>query len=146
MRQLFAVAALAAAAGCGGGAADGLVLVAGVVKVDDQPAGNVLVTYVPQDKTPGNGGAGVTDSTGRYEVVTPQGKKGLPPGAYKVTLSRKLNPDGSPPDPNVPPIESQARETLAARHTDPDKTDLKINLSADDKRSFDFAVPAVKKK
>lgn len=121
------------------------VQVTGIISVNEQPSGNVLVTYHPQGSTAGHGGSGTTDSTGKYEILTPQGKKGLVAGTYKVTLSRRLNPDGSPPDPNTPPIESSARETLPAMYTDPNKTQLSITLAVGDKRSFDFAVKAGKK-
>jgi len=136
------------AAGCGGGSGtEGLVPVSGTISVDDQPTGNVVVAFVPQGTTGGHGGTGTTDATGRYEIVPPHGSaKALAPGQYKVTLSRRLNPDGSPPDPKTPPIESNARETLPTKYTDKEKTELTANLSAGDKRSFDFAVPSAKKK
>lgn len=118
------LAGLMATAGCGGGGGGGdLVPVAGTIKVDDVPTGNVSLTFQPEGTTSGNGGIGTTDSTGRYEVTTPQGRRGLPPGQYKVTASLRLNPDGSPADPNTPPIESQARETLPAKYSDLGKTD-----------------------
>jgi hypothetical protein len=125
--------------GCGSGGSSGdAVPIIGNIKVNGEIAPNAIVKLIPQGNTPGQGGGGATDSTGRYEVTTPQGKKGLPPGQYKVTVSRRLNPDGSPPDPNVPPIESQAVETLPPEYSDLARTKLSLNISADDKRSFDF--------
>jgi hypothetical protein len=132
------------AAGCGTG--DGLVSVAGTVTVNNQPAGNAAVTFIPLAGTPGNGGTALADSSGRYEIMNAQGQKGLPPGKYKVTISRRLNADGSTPDPNVPPIESQARETLPPHYTDPEKTELTADVSAGDKRSFDFTLTMGKRK
>jgi len=137
---------LFALAGCGSkDEAAGFVPVSGNITVNGNPTGNVLLTFVPQGDTKGNGGSGTTDSTGRYEVTTPQGQKGLLPGKYKVVASRRLNPDGSPPDPNTPPIESNARETLPAKYSDENKTELTLNIAAGDKRSFDFAVQTGKK-
>ena len=139
---------LAALSGCGGSgsAADpNMVLVAGNISVNDQPAGNALVSYLPAGDTKGNGGSGMSDSTGRYEILTPQGKNSLPPGKYKVTVSRPLNRDGSPPDPSVPPIESTARETLPPKYCDPLKTELSVTLVAGDKRSFDYSLKTAKK-
>lgn len=142
-----ALASLMGVIGCSGAASEGGdVPVVGNIKVDEQTASNALVTYIPQGNTPGHGGSGVTDSTGRYEVASPQGKKGLPPGQYKVTVSRRLNPDGSPPDPNVPPIESNARETLSPKYSERDKTELSVNISTGDKRSFDFSLSSSRKK
>ena len=149
MNRLFGAGILAgllgAVLGCGSKSSAGLVPVSGNIAVDGQTAGNAVVTYIPQKDTTGNGGTGTTDSTGRYTVTTPQGKTGLPPGQYKVTVSRRLNPDGSPPDPNTPPIESNARETLPVIYTDADKTQLTITIAADDKRSFDFDLKTKKK-
>jgi hypothetical protein len=88
----------------------------------------------------------MTDSTGRYEITTPQGKKGLLPGKYKVAASRRLNPDGSPADPNTPPIESQAVERLPKKYSDQEKTELSVNIAPGDKRSFDFALTSEKEK
>jgi hypothetical protein len=134
------------AVGCGGsGGGEATVPVVGNIKVDGEPAPNAVIRLIPQGTTGGQGGGGATDSTGRYEVSTPQGKKGLPPGQYKVTVSRRLNPDGSPPDPNTPPIESKAIETLPAKYSDLTKTELSLNISPDDKRSFDFDLKVKKK-
>jgi hypothetical protein len=136
-----------ALAGCGGGGAgDGLVPVSGAVTVGGAPAAGVVVTFVPRGDTPGNGGHGVTDAAGRYEAVTPYLKKGLPPGAYKVTLSLRQNADGSAADPDTPPIESAAREKLPARYTDPERTDLTATVGDAGGAGFDFAVPPGKKK
>jgi len=135
--------------GCGstgGGAAGEFIPVVGNIKIDDLATGNVTVSYQPTGTTTGNGGVGVTDSTGRYEVKTPQGKKGLPVGDYKVTVSLRLNPDGSAPDPNTPPIESQAREMMAAKYSDLRKTELTVKINAGDSRSFDFSLNTTKKK
>ena len=134
------------AVGCGSGGSGGdVVPIAGNIKVDGESAPNAIVKLIPQGNTPGHGGEGTTDSTGHYEATTPQGKKGIPPGQYKVTVSRRLNPDGSPPDPDVPPIESRAVETLPPKYSDPVKTELSLNISPDDKRSFDFDLKVKKK-
>ncbi|MBA4190698.1 MAG: hypothetical protein C0467_22160 [Planctomycetaceae bacterium] len=130
--------------GCGGGSDEGHLATTGTVTVNGQPVANVVVTYIPQGTTGGNGGTATTDSSGRYEIVPTHGKS-LPPGQYKVTVSRRLNPDGSPPDPNVPPMESSARETLPAKYTDADKTELNVTLVAGEKKPNDFAVKSLKK-
>ena len=115
MRIVFALMFVCAAlglAGCGG-TGDGLVPVSGTVTVDGKPGEGAAVAFVPKDGTPGNGGSALADASGKYEITTPQGKKGLAPGAYKVTVSYRRNPDGSAPDPNVPPIESKATRASA---------------------------------
>ena len=135
-------AALFALTGCG---SSGLAPVTGTVTLDGKAAGGAVVAFIPTDGTPGNGGTAVADANGKYEITTPQGKKGLPPGQYRVTVSLRRNPDGSAPDPNVPPIESQARESLPPKYNDRDKTELSATVSADGK-SYDFTVQTGMKK
>jgi hypothetical protein len=130
--------------GCGG-SGDGLVPVTGTVTVDGQPGDGAAVAFVPKDGTPGNGGTALADASGKYEITTPQGKKGLAPGAYKVTVSYRRNPDGSAPDPNTPPIEAKAVEWLPPKFSDRDKTELSATVAADAK-SHDFTVQTGKKK
>ncbi len=132
--------------GCGGDAADAdAIPVAGAVTVNDQPAANAVVTFRPDGDTKGNGGAGTTDAAGLYEILTPQGKKGLLPGKYKVTVSRRLNPDGSPPDPKEMPIESKARESLPPKYADAAKTELTATVAAGDKKAINFSLKTGKK-
>ena len=147
MRLLPAVmlfCAVFAQAGCGGGA-DGLTPVTGTVTVDGKPGDGAAVTFIPKDGTPGNGGTAVADASGKYEIATPQGKKGLPPGAYKVTMSYRRNPDGTAPDPNTPPIESKATEWLPPKFSDRDKTELNATVTGEAK-PHDFTVQSVKKR
>jgi hypothetical protein len=141
----FVLSALVSAlAGCGGGG-DGLTPVAGTVTVDGRPGEGAAVAFIPKDGTPGNGGIGLADASGKYEITTPQGKKGLPPGQYRVTVSYRRNPDGSPPDPNVPPIEARATEWLPPKYSDRDKTELSATVAAEAK-PHDLAVLTGKKK
>ncbi len=129
--------------GCGGG--HGLTPVTGIVTLDGKPGDGASVAFIPAAGTPGNGGTALADQTGRYEIRTPQGKKGLPPGQYKVTVSYRRNPDGSVPDPNVPPIESKAVEWLPAKYTDATKTELTATVASEAK-SFDYTLQTGKKK
>ena len=140
----FAAGLLAALAGCGGGSGE-LVPTSGTVTLDDQSLANATVIFKPHGNTKGNGGSGQTDLSGRYEVMTPQGKKGLYPGTYKVVISRRLHKDGSVPRPDEPPIESQARETLLPRYSDPNQTELSVNLAADHQGPVDFRLKSDKK-
>jgi hypothetical protein len=114
-----------------------LVPVSGLVTLDGSPVDQAKVTFVPQLETKGNGGWAITDASGKYTIKTPQGAVGVPMGDYKVAISRRLNPDGSPPNPDEPPIESKARETLPLGVSDESKTTLKANVSATSKQ-FDW--------
>ena len=130
--------------GCGGNS-DGLVPTTGTITIDGQPGSNASVAFIPQAGTSGNGGTAATDATGKFEILTPQGKKGLLPGKYKVTVSRRLNDDGTPPDPNTPPIESSAKERLPLKYTDREKTELSATIAVDDK-PHKFVLQTAKKK
>jgi hypothetical protein len=136
-------AAVCGLAGCGG-TVDGLIPVTGTVTVDGKPGDGAAVAFVPKDGTPGNGGTAAAGADGKYEIVSPQGKKGLAPGTYKVTVSYRRNPDGSAPDPKAPPIESQAVEWLPAKFSDRDKTELSATVA--EGKTHDFAVQTGKKK
>src|SRR5262249_49904716 len=91
-------------AGCGG---DEIRVTGTVKQTDGTPLSGALVTFYPASQTtPGLGGSGQTGAGGQYVITGNRGEKGLAPGEYTITISRRLRPDGSPPDPNVPPIES----------------------------------------
>ncbi len=142
--MLLLTVAVAALAGCGGGT-DGLVPATGTITVDNKPGAGAVVEFVPKPGTPGNGGTAFADDSGRYEIATPQGKKGLAPGEYKVVVSYRRNADGSAPDPTVPPIESSASEWLPKKYSDREATQLNATVTADAK-PHDFAVQTGKKK
>jgi hypothetical protein len=116
---------LAGVIGCGGG--DRLV-VTGTVTLDDKPLPDAVVTFHPDGTTEGKGGSGRTGPDGKY-TLTAAGGASLPPGAYKVVVSRPLRPNGEPPDPNVPPIESDAHETLPASYSSLSATTLTVTVS-----------------
>jgi hypothetical protein len=136
---------LSALAGCGGAGGDGLAPVSGTVTIDGKPGDGAAVAFLPDAGTPGNGGTALADSTGHYDIQTPQGKKGLPPGKYKVTVSYRRNKDGSAPDPNVPPIESTATELLPPKYSSAEKTELAATVGPEAK-PFDYKLQSAKKK
>ena len=97
-----------------------LVPVAGTVTVNDQPLANATVTFIPKDGTPGFGGVGKTDAAGRYKLRgSRDDAPGVPPGEYRVVISKRLMPDGSevPANDNTPPMNSPARESLPAAYS-----------------------------
>jgi hypothetical protein len=133
-RTVCVVLLAAGLSGCGGAA--GGVAVTGTVTLDEQPLADAVVTFYPEGETAGLGGAARTGADGRYTLTAARGG-GLPPGEYTVVISRPLRPDGTPPPPNVPPIESDARETLPATYSSRDASTLKRTVSKDTK-SYDF--------
>ena len=126
LRCLCVVVLAVGLSGCGD--TSGLVPVTGTVTLDDQPLANALVTFYPEGDTAGLGGFGMTGPDGKY-TLTPTRPGSLPPGEYVIVVSRRLRPDGSPPPPDVPPIESDARETLPRGYTDRATTDQRAKVS-----------------
>jgi hypothetical protein len=120
---------LAGLIGCG--KSSNRVPVTGTVTLDGKALSNALVTFYPEGETGGLGGSGQTGPDGKYTLTPNQGGKGILPGEYRVTVSRRLRPDGSAPDPNVPPIESDARETLPATYHNRDATTLRARVAKD---------------
>ena len=127
------------AAGCGSGPpAPATAPVSGVVTVDGAPVEHAQVSFVPIEGTPGLGSAATTDAGGRYGLRTPWRRSGLmgqgvtwlegmPPGRYRVVVSRRLHADGSPMRADESPIESAAVETIAAVYSD----EMASTLTAD---------------
>jgi hypothetical protein len=134
VKRLCVAALLVAAPGCG---SSGTVDVSGTVKLNGQPLSGALVTFRPEGATGDLGGAGKTDAEGKYTLTAVRGGKGVLPGEYRVIVSKRLNPDGSEPDPKTPPIESQARETLPAVYSDRNATTLRATVS-NEARVHDF--------
>jgi glycine/D-amino acid oxidase-like deaminating enzyme len=130
------------ASGCGSG---GLVATTGKVTINGNPLPNATVELLPTGDTPANQKAfGRSDDQGVFTLTNRQGKKGLQAGTYKAVVSKRLNPDGSEPDPNAPPIESAATERLPAKYSDPDKTQLEITIEADKPLEIKLEVPGWK--
>lgn len=83
-------------AGCSSG--DGLerVPITGVLTVEGTPLPGAVVQLLPAGATPGLGAIGMTDSEGKFEVISSrQNDTGIPAGEYTVRVSRLVNPDGS---------------------------------------------------
>ena len=86
----IAVAVLALAGGCGG---DGrkIVPVSGVVRVNGEPAKNVVVSFQPLEEkagdNPGRGSSAYTDENGRYTLIYDGEKPGALTGKHRVRIS-----------------------------------------------------------
>lgn len=65
-----------------------VVPVQGTVLFEGEPIDRALVTFVPVSE--GRNTAGITDSNGRFSMITPGAKKsGCMPGEYKVMITKK---------------------------------------------------------
>jgi len=138
---------VALAWGCGKPVDPSLVPVSGTVTVDGQPLANATVTFIPKDGTPGFGGTGKTDVTGKYTLAGSRDNvPGIPPGEYRVAISKRLMPDGSevPANDNTPPMMSPARESLPVGYSNPATTQLTATVKAGG-GPIDFALKDKKK-
>ena len=129
---------IAMAAGCGS-KGPLRVSVRGTVTLDGKPLSAAVVQYFPISQVAGNGGHGRTDSNGRYQIVTPQGKKGLPPGDYLVPIEKRVMPDGSdyPCDADQWPDPSVTRQILPAQYASRQKAALKPTVT-ESAAKYDF--------
>jgi hypothetical protein len=98
-------------AGCGGG---GPAPASGVVKLDGMPVDNATVTFAPAD--PGAQGTAnlaycLSDSSGAFQLRTPNNVAGAFPGRYKVTVTKWVYP----PDVKPPTTAAEGRKTINLR-------------------------------
>jgi hypothetical protein len=121
--------------GCGGASS---VTVTGTVTLDSTALSGAEVSFKPASKeTTGLGGSGTTNAEGKFTLTDARGGSGLAPGDYKVVISRRLRPDGTAPPADVPPMESDAKETLPPTYSDLTRTILTVKVAAD-KTVHDF--------
>lgn len=74
--------------------------VTGVVTHNGAPVDNAKVTFhstAQVEGKPGTVASALTDSTGKYLIATVGKEPGIPPGLYKVTIT-KLDAKGAPPE------------------------------------------------
>ena len=103
----------------------------GTVLLNEEPLVNADLYFVPLEGTPGVGGQARTREAGEFDVMYSRGGAGLPAGTYRVAVSYRLMPDGTPvPEGDTtPPIESPARETLPRKYSDHDHSELKATVA-----------------
>jgi hypothetical protein len=119
-------------AGCSQSNAPPLIPVTGRVTLDNQSLAGAEISFIPTGTTAGAGSRGRTDPEGTYKLFALRGGVGAVAGEYKVVISRRVLPDGSPLPANseVPPIESNAREQLPPEYSDPARTKLHTVVKA----------------
>ena len=119
-----------------------LVPVTGTITLNGKPVEGASVSFIPVGTTRGNGATGYTKAEGKYELVAPGGDKGVPVGEYRVTVSKLVNPDGSPysGESGLAPMDSPAKEVLPPRYCDFDQTVLKATVPEGGSDSLDFSL------
>jgi hypothetical protein len=142
MRCLYvrwcALGIVALATGCGGGPAKDApktVPVKGVVNYKGQPVPSLSVGFRPLG--PGRIANGITDSTGRFELMTAQPGDGAMPGEYEVVIG--FSPEEVTPMPGFPGSEKKPVSPIPTKYENPKKSGLKQTVSDDPgKNDFTF--------
>ena len=135
---------LLALAGCPGGGAGrdqpDLVPVGGTVTLDGEPLSGAIVTFLPVGTTPGWGCTGLTDASGRYEIMADAEHKGAPVGDFKVAITKWVMEDGSDfqSAEGLSPMEAGALELLPPKYSDEAETELKATVPAGGSDSISF--------
>ncbi|MBI1347454.1 carboxypeptidase regulatory-like domain-containing protein [bacterium] len=109
--------------GCGGAAtakALDLEPVSGMVKFDGKPFAGASVAFMPRGTTAGQVAVSVTDAEGKFEMVYPDGGKGVPVGEYKVYISKLLTPSGDPIPEGKTAADVEAKDIVPMRYKKPD--------------------------
>jgi len=78
--------------------------VQGVVTLNGKPLPAANLRFIPQGKTPGQGGWGLTGEDGRYTAKSSDGEEELPLGEYQVLVTVGAPPeDADAPPPSATP-------------------------------------------
>lgn len=116
----------------------GLVPVAGTVTLDGAPLEGAIVQFHPQSGVKGNGGGATSNAVGVFTLLSPQGRKGIFPGDYSVTVScRKLSAkaeqqveeaQASGITPMVP--DSEMKDVVPKVYAKPESSPLRVTVGA----------------
>jgi len=118
-----------------------LVPVTGEVNLEGTPLEGATVEYIPSGATRGQGGSGLTDYKGLFEISSPYGEPGLTEGDYKVVVNKIELPPGAVVDPEkMGPADNPGRELVAPNYSDRAKTTLKAKVPPSGKAHHKFSV------
>lgn len=109
-----------------------LVPVTGTITLDDKPASNTTIIFLPTGPSNATGIGGATDAAGKYMLRTAHNGDGAPVGDYKVVISKLTRKDGSdfPLDSPEGPMDAGADESLPPVYSDPAKSTLTAKVPA----------------
>lgn len=135
-RTLLSVAVLVGLWGCNG-ADEAVTLpptvpVSGTVKLDGELIEGAVVTFIPTGGTKGIECVGRTDESGTYSPQQIRGAEGVPPGTYKVVISRYLR-NGKPivDDDPAGGAGGIMIDSLPPKYSNQSMTKLTANVAAD---------------
>jgi hypothetical protein len=125
------VAACFVTVGCGGSNLPPTGTVTGVVTVDGQPIEGASVEFIPSSGRPS---VGLTDASGKYELMITNDDKGALVGSHKVRITTLVNPVSSEGD--GPTVEGR-KEMLPAKYHDESELTAEV---ASGSNTIDFAL------
>ena len=144
LRNLLLLASILLVAGCNRGP-DGppLVPVEGIVTLDDKPLSGAVLLFQPQGNTLGQGGTARSGADGKFALTAfDLNAKGAAPGSYRVTISKKVKPDGSDfnPRPDEDPMTAAYKELLPPQYTDDSLTTLSAEVPTEGMQGLEFSL------
>jgi hypothetical protein len=139
--RIAGIISVAILAGCSS-SGPALTPVSGTVTLDNKALEGAMVRFLPQGDAQGQGGAGKTDASGKYEITAQRlNRKGVQPGEYKVIISRLVAPDGTLLPADAKPIETAAKQSVPEPYTRQNLTPLKVTVGAE---AVTFDIPLKK--
>lgn len=117
--------------GCGKGVADRPhVAVTGRIALNNKPLSGALVQFTPTQGAAGTT-SGRTGPDGSYTLTSTRGGAGAEPGSYKVTVTRRVGPDGKELPPDTSPFTGGVRETVPSLYSNPELSQLEATVPSD---------------
>jgi len=118
-----------------------LVPVTGEVIMEGKPLEEATVEYIPAGSTPGQGGSGLTDAKGFFEISSPFGEPGLTGGDYTVIVSKFVLPPGAVINPDrLGPADNPGRELVAPQYSSRAMPTLKAKVPTSGKAHHKLTV------
>jgi hypothetical protein len=138
--------ALVAVIGCSGKGSGTFATVSGKVTQDGGPADGVKVTFHSTTEVEGKSAgsySATTDSSGKYLIATVGKDPGIPPGLYRVTIT-KLDPRTATLSPEMDQAQLEAGgiaiNMMPKEYENPRTTKLSATLQAGKNDNVDFAI------
>lgn len=118
------------ALGCGQSPYGDMAEVTGVVTLDGSPYPNAQVRFVPQEGRPS---IGMTDASGKYELVYTSEARGAAPGEYSIDITTVYDSssdrDGGVAPPEVLPAKYNSKTELKET-VEPGENEINFELSS----------------
>lgn len=142
---LIGFSMLAIVSGCSGKGSGGLATVSGVITQNGTPLADAKVTFISTVESAGKRDAfsAVTDSSGKYLIATVGKEPGIPPGMYKVTITKfEAAKSGSAAeiDPGQVAASGTGKNAVSQEYENEFTTKLSVTLEAGKNEGKNFDV------